>query len=122
MDELEGNRESIYHRDTFIFAVNTAISSMNRRFASRKAILTDFDLLNLECFQKTNEKQLYALKKVAMNYRLEDEKLRDEYSSFFNNYRKAKEESNPQPAVGESFEIKRESFHSVLPLMIKYNL
>ena len=52
MDELEGKRESIYHRDTFIFAVNTAISSMNRRFTSRKAILTDFDLLNLECFQK----------------------------------------------------------------------
>ena len=49
---------------------------MNRRFASRKAILTDFDLLDLECFQKTNEKQLCALKKVAMNYRLEDEKLR----------------------------------------------
>ena len=43
MDELEGNRESIYHRDTVIFAVNTAISSMNRRSMSRKAILTDFD-------------------------------------------------------------------------------
>ena len=125
MDELEGNRESIYHRDTFIFAVNTAISSMNRRFTSLKAILTYFDLLNLECFQKTNEKQLCALKKVAKNYRLEDEKLRDEYSSFFNNYRKlrkAREESNPQPAAGESFDIKRENFHSVLQLMIKYNL
>ena len=124
MDEFEGNRESIYHRDTFIFAVNTAISSMNRRFTSRKAILTDFDLLNLECFQKTNEKQLCALKKVAKNYRLEDEKLRDEYSSFFNNYRKlrkAREESNPQPAAGESFDIKRDNFHSVLQLMIKYN-
>ena len=63
-----------------------------------------------------------ALKKVAMNYRLEDEKLRDEYSSFFNNYRKAREESNPQPAAGESFDIKRENFHSVLQLKLKYNL
>ena len=71
VDELEGNRESIYHRDTFIFAVNKAISSMNRRFTSRKAILTDFALLNLECFQKTIEKQLCALKKVAKNYRFE---------------------------------------------------
>ena len=72
MDELEGKRESIYHHDTSIFAVNTAISSMNRRFTSRKAILTGFDLLNLECFQKTNEKQLCTLKKVAMNHRLEE--------------------------------------------------
>ena len=65
------------------------------------------------------------MKKVAKNYRLEDEKLRDEYSSFFNNHRKlrkAREESNPQPAAGESFDIKRENFHSVLQLMIKYNL
>ena len=87
--------------------------------------MTDFDLLNLECFQKTNEKQLCTLKKVAMNHRLEDEKLRAEYSSFFHNYRKlrkAREESNPQPAAGESFDIKRDNFRSVLQLMIKYNL
>ena len=53
MDELEENKESVHHRDTFTFAVNTAISSMNRRFTSRKAILTDFDLLNPPCFQKS---------------------------------------------------------------------
>ena len=116
MDELEGNRESIYHRDTFILAVNTAISSMNRRFTSCKAILTDFDLLNLECFQKTIEKQFCALKKVAKNNRLEGKKIRDEYSSFFNNYRKlrkVREETNPQPAAEESFDI---TFHSVISI------
>ena len=122
MDELDLNRESIYHHDTFIFAVNTAISSMNRRFTSRKAILTGFEYSTLNVSKKQIKKQLCALKKVAMNYRLEDEKLRDEYSSFLNNYRKAKEESTPQPAVGESFDIKRENFHSVLQLMINYNL
>ena len=71
MDELEGNRESLYHCDIFIFAVIIAISSMNRRFTSRKAILTNFSLLNLECFHKTIEKQLWALKKVAKDYGLE---------------------------------------------------
>ena len=67
MDELEGNRESIYHRDTFIFAVNTAIGSMNRRFTSRKAIYRILTYSTLNVYKKTNEKQLCALKKVAMN-------------------------------------------------------
>ena len=78
--------------------------------------MTDFDLLNLECFQKTIEKQLCALKKVAKNNRLEGKKIRDEYSSFFNNYRKlrkVREESNPQPAAEESFDI---TFHSVISI------
>ena len=69
--------------------VDAAISSMNRRLTSHKAILTDFALLNPECFQKTIGRQLCAasFKKVAKNYGLDCEKLRDEYSSFVNNHR-----------------------------------
>ena len=76
-------------------------------------------------FPKNKCKAVVCIEKVAKNYRLEEDKLRDDNSCFFNNYRKlrkAREESNPQPAAGEAFDIKRENFHSVLQLMIKYNL
>lgn len=44
-----------------------------------------------------------SFKTVAENYCLDDEKLRDEYSYFVNNYsklRKVREESSPQPIDG----------------------
>ena len=49
-DEVEGNLRSSYRRETFIFAIDTALSSINRQFTSHKAILADFALLDPERF------------------------------------------------------------------------
>ena len=91
-DEVETDPESKYRRETFIFVIDTAIGAKNQRFTAHKAILTDFALLYFERFQN---REVYAVsfKKAAQNYGLNDEKLREEYSSFIKNCSKLRNSS-----------------------------
>ena len=120
-DEVETDPESKYRRETFIFVIDTAIGAINRRFTAHKAILTDFALLEPERFQN-REVCAVSFKKAAQNYGLNDEKLREEYSSFIKNYSKLRNSSEMDSQEIKNKDLKRESFHSTLQLMVRYNL
>ena len=47
-DEIEEDLISRYRRETFVYAIDTAIMSIRDRFSSHKAILADFALLDPE--------------------------------------------------------------------------
>ena len=49
-DEMEENTHSRYRRETFVFAIDTAVSSIRKPFTSRKEILADFAMLDPERF------------------------------------------------------------------------
>ena len=49
-DELEGNVQSRHRKETFIFAIDTAVSSIRRRVTSHREILAGFALLDPERF------------------------------------------------------------------------
>jgi hypothetical protein len=53
-DEIEKDPVSRYRRETFVYAIDTAIMSIRDRFSSHKAILADFSLLDPERFQDIN--------------------------------------------------------------------
>eukprot|EP00794_Sanderia_malayensis_P017877 gene17877-19659_t len=100
----------------------TAIGAINRRFTAHKAILTDFALLDPKRFQEDMELCAVSFKKAAKNYGLNDEKLREEYSSFIKNYSKLRNSREMDSQEIKNKDLKRESFHSTLQLMVKYNL
>ena len=49
-DEMKENTHSRYWRETFIFAIDTAVSSIRKPFTSHKEILADFAMLDPERF------------------------------------------------------------------------
>ena len=126
-DEVEENTHSRYRRETFIFAIDTAVSSIRRRFTSHKEILADFGLLDPERFadMRNIDLPLNCFSSVAKNYNLDEWKLRAEYQSFIESYRKIKEAASKtqieDPCL-ENADLNRESFVTVLQLISKYNL
>eukprot|EP00794_Sanderia_malayensis_P000997 gene997-313_t len=128
-DEMEGNAQSRYRRETFIFAIDTAVSSIRRRFTTHKEILADFALLEPEKFADisgTGDLPSDSFTNVAKNYSLDELKLRAEYKSFIESYKKIKETASGMPrensTCSENADIKRESFITVLQLVAKYSL
>jgi hypothetical protein len=59
-DEIEKDPVSRYRRETFVYAIGTAIMSIRDRFSSHKAILADFSLLDPERFQDINSSKSLA--------------------------------------------------------------
>ena len=53
-DEIEKEPVNRYRRETFVYAIDTAIMSIRDRFSSHKAILANFALLDPERFQDIN--------------------------------------------------------------------
>ena len=51
-DDVEDNQTSKYGRETFIVAIDTALTAIRTRFSSHKAILQDFDWLDPERFEE----------------------------------------------------------------------
>ena len=102
-DEVEENTHSRYRRETFIFAIDTAVSSIRRRFTPHKEILADFALLDPERFADVRniDLPLNSFNSVAKNYSFNEWKLRAEYKSFIESYRKIKE------AASKTVEIRR---------------
>ena len=84
-DEIEEDPISRYRRETFVYAIDTAIMSIRGRFSSHKAILVDFALLDPERFQDINSSNSLppdAFENVARNYGFDEGKLKAEYISF----------------------------------------
>ena len=126
-DEMEENTQSRYRRETFIFAIDTAVSSIRKPFTSHKEILADFAKLDPERFadMRNIDLPLNSFNKVAKNYSLDEWKLRAEYKSFIESYRKIKEAASKTQIKDlclENADIKRENFVTVLQLISKYNL
>eukprot|EP00794_Sanderia_malayensis_P013143 gene13143-14494_t len=128
-NEVEENAQSRYRRETFIFAIDTAVSSIRRRFTTHKEILADFALLDPEKFADisgTGDLPSDSFTDVAKNYTLDELKLRAEYKSFTESYKKTKETASGMPrensTCSENADIKRESFITVLHFIVKYSL
>ena len=51
-DDGEEYQKSKYRCETFIFAINTALTTIRTHFSSHRAILWDFALLDPERFQE----------------------------------------------------------------------
>lgn len=127
-DEAEENTRSRYRRETFIFAIDTAVSSIRRRFTTHKEILADFALLDPERFadiRSIGDLPSNSFNNVAKNYNLDEWKLRAEYKSFRESYRKIKKgasKTQKDLTTLENADMNRESFVTVLQLISKYNL
>ena len=69
-DEMEENTRSRYRRETFIFAIDTAVSSIRKPFTSHKEILADFAMLDPERFadMRNIDLPLNSFNSVAKNY------------------------------------------------------
>lgn len=129
-DEIEEDQTDRYRRETFMYAIDTAIASIRERFSSHKAILADFSLLDPERFQDINTSKLLpqdSFQNVAQNYGFDDTKLREEYMSFIQIYPKLKESEpcrcppneNPQ---GGNHDLNRENYITVLKVLSTFNL
>ena len=82
-DEIEEDPISRYRRETFVYAIDTAIMPMRDRFSSQKAILADSALLAPEPFQDINSSNSLppdAFENVARNYGFDEGKLKAEYN------------------------------------------
>ena len=126
---IEENPACMYRRETFLYAIDTSVRSINERFSSHKAILADFALLDPECFKdhrSSNTLPSNAFKNVAQNYGQDSNKLKEEYASFVEIYPNLKESSqlsllSESNASGNS-DLNRENFLTALKLLAKYNL
>ena len=126
-DEVEENIASRYRRETFIFAIDTAVSSIRRRFTSHKAILQDVALLDPERFHEALESRCLppeAFQNVAKNYGLEARTLAEEYLSFIDNYSRFKEVNGICQAEKETTnkDVDRESFLTVVKAINRFNV
>ena len=127
-DELEENVQSRYRKETFIFAIDTAVSSIRKHFTSHKEILADFALLDPERFAdiSTGDLPPNSFRNVAKNHGLDEWKLRAEYKSFIESYRKIKGAASRaitnDLTCSENANTKRDNFVTVLQLISKYNL
>ena len=95
-DEMEETTHSRYRRETFIFAIDNAVSSIRKPFTLHKEILADFAMLDPERFadMRNIDFPLNSFNNVAKNYSLDEWKLRVDYKSFIESYRKIKEAVN----------------------------
>ena len=120
-DEIEEDPISRYRRETFVYAIDTAIMSIRDSFLSHKAIPADFALLDPERFQDINSSNSLppdAFENVARNYGFDEGKLKAEYISFTEIYSKLRKPKDDRPfnetSPGPSDEINRENFIAVL--------
>ena len=126
-DEVEENIHSRYRGETFISAIDTAVSSIRRHFTSHKEILAYFALLDPERFadMRNIDLPLNSFNNVAKNYSLDEWKLRTEYKSFIESYRQIKEAASKTQIKDlclENADINRDNFVTVLQLISKYTL
>ena len=131
-DEIEEDPVSRYRRETFVYAIDTAIMSIRDRFSSHKAILADFSVLDPERFQDINSRNSLpqdAFQNVARNYGFDDRKLKEEYISFVETYPKLRRPENdrrpketPPSTASSNDDINRENFITVLKVLSKFNL
>ena len=128
-DEIEEDPISRYRRETFVYAIDTAIMSIRDRFSSHKAILADFALLDPERFQDINSSNSLppdAFENVARNYGFDEGKLKAEYISFIEIYPKLRKAKDARPfnetSPGPSDDINRENFIAVLKVLSTFNL
>ena len=138
-DEIEEDPISRYQRETFVYAIDTAIMSIRDRFSSHKAILADFALPDPKRFQdidSSNSLPPDAFENVARNYGFDEGKLKAEYILFIEIYpklRKPKDDrsfivtgTSPGPfdvtSLGPSDDINRENFIAVLKVLSTFNL
>ena len=90
--------------------------------------MADFALLDPERFADVSTRDLppNSFKNIAKNYGLDEWKLRAEYKSFIESYRKIKGAASraitKDLTCSENADIKRENFVTVLQLFSKYNL
>ena len=120
-DEIEEEPISRYRRETFVYAIDTAIMSIRDRFSSRKAILADFALLDPERFQDINSSTSlppHAFKNVAHIYGFDEGKLKAEYISFVETYPKLRKPKDDRPfnetSPGPSDDIYRGKLHCTI--------
>ena len=120
-DEIEEAPISRYRRETFVYAIDTAIMSMRDRFSSQKTILADSALLDPERFQDINSSNNLppdAFENVARNYGFDEGKLKAEYISFIEIYPKLRKPKDDRPfnetSPGPSDDINRENFIALL--------
>ena len=128
-DEIEEDPISRYRRETFVYAIDTAIMSMRDRFSSQKAILADSALLDPERFQDINSSNSLppdAFENVARNYGFDEGKLQAEYISFIEIYPKLREPKDDRPfnetSPGPSDDINRENFIALLKVQSTFNV
>ena len=128
-DEIEKDPISRYRRETFVYAIDTAIMSIRDRFSSHKAILADFALLDPERFQDINSSNSLppdAFENVARNYGFDEGKLKVEYILFIEIYPKLRKPKDDRPfnetSPGPSDDINRENFIVVLKVLSTFNL
>ena len=125
-DEIEEDLISRYRRETFVYAIDTAIMSIRDRFSSHKAILADFALLDPERFQDINSSNSLPPDASASNYGFDEGKLKAEYISFIEIYPKLRKPKDDRPfsetSPGPSDDINRENFIAVLKVLSTFNL
>lgn len=123
-DEIEEDPIRRYRRETFVYAIDTAVMSIRDRFSSHKAILADFALLDPERFRDINSSNSLppdAFENVARNYGFDEGKLKAEYISFIETYPKLRKLKDDRPfnetSPGRSDDINRENFIAVLKVL-----
>ena len=125
-DEIEEDLISRYRRETFVYAIVTAIMSIRDRFSSHKAILADFALLDPERFPDINSSNSFPQDAFARNYGFDEGKLKAEYISFTEIYPKLRKPKDDRPfsetSPGPSDDINRENFIAVLKVLSTFNL
>ena len=125
-DEVEENQTSKYRRETFIVAIDTALTAIRTRFSSHKAILRDFAWLDPERFQEVIDSYVLpedAFENAGKNYGLDVTALRDEYSSFIRVYRKIKGEKPLNNQIIErNKDLARENFITALKFIKMYEI
>ena len=128
-DEIEKEPINRYRRETFVYAIDTAIMSIRDRFSSHKAILANFALLVPERFQDINSSNSLppdAFENVARNYGFDEGKLKAEYISFIEIYPKIRKPKEDRPfnetSSGPSDDINRENFIAVLKVLSTFSL
>ncbi len=125
-DEVEENTKSRYSGETFIFAIDTAVLSIRRRFKTHKETLADFALLDTGKFAGVNGTGDWpsdSFTNVTKNYSLDESKLRAGYKSFIESCKKIQETASgmlwENSTCSENADIKRESSITVLQLIAK---
>ena len=128
-DEIEEDPISRYRRETFVYAIDTAIMPIRDRFSSHKAILADFALLDPERFQDINSSNSLppdAFENVARNYGFDERKLKVEHIPSIEIYPKLWKPKDDRPfnktSPGPSDDINWENFIAVLKVLSTFNL
>ena len=124
-DEIEEDPISRYRRETFVYAIDTAIMSIRDRFSSHKAILADLILSGSKISTPATVYHQMLLKMLHV-CGFDEGKLKAEYISFIEIYPKLRKPKDDRPfnetSPGPSDYINRENFIAVLKVLSTFNL